>query len=157
MFYNWLQEWKEICFFVFLFIILTFLLTANATKPFLSLLLLTQLNVGDLWLVVGSKCRYEINRCADASCRNDPYWHHSPRLSICIFLLHIYVLLVGLSMDATYLFSQSSASHANSFSVSPLSSSLSLSFHCIFKPMANLSRLSLFEINFSESHRLRFT
>jgi hypothetical protein len=87
----------------------------------------------------------------------DSYWHHSSHLSICIFLLHIYVLTVRLSTDATCPLSQCSASQAHTLSVSLQSSSLSPSFCWIYKPLANLSSLSLFEINFSESHHFHFT
>ncbi len=44
-----------------------------------------------MWLVVGSKCCHENYRCTCKWRKRGCYLHRLSRLSICIFLLHIYV------------------------------------------------------------------
>jgi hypothetical protein len=67
------------------------------------------------------------------------------------------LLMVSFIGDAICLLPQCSAFCTHSISVSLLSRSLSPSFRLIKKKLANLFTLSLFWINYSESHRLRFT
>jgi hypothetical protein len=101
------------------------------------------ITVGDLQLVIGSKCSYEINRCTDASCGNE----------ILIDIIHLayqfacfcYMFMFQrLDLVPTLLFFyHNTLPLTNSLSVSQPSSSFSPSFRWIWKSLANLSSLSL--------------
>ncbi len=81
-----------------------------------------------------------------------PYRHHLSCLSFHISFLCL-CKSVDLSTVTTSLFLICSVSHTHSLSVSSLSSSLSPPLHFSYKPMTNLSVLSLIAIKSSDKHR----